>query len=415
MKLNAIAAAAIGAAAFVMGSAPQGGPGFSAASAQAAAVRPAVGKPLQEALALIKAGKFREALGKVREAEGVSGRTANETSAIEGTRFSAAMGAGDADAMAGAFELLKAHQPAAMQLQYMEAIAGTYLRANQPAKAMDWSSRYFAAGGTSATMKTVQEQAQFKSGDMAGVAKVAMASVQADEKAGRTPPQDKLNLLLYAAQKQKDPAMEAFAVERLLGYYPRPELWTQVLGDLPRRKGFSPRFGLDVYRLKLATGNLRSAADYMEMAQLAAQAGYPEEGRIVVQKGLSTNVLGQGAEGERHKRLLDLMVKRVAEAKAGEPAAEEAASESRDGDGLVALGLVHVMRGDKAAGLKLVQAGMDKGQFKRADDTRLYQGLALYTAGEIDKANVAWRGVRGTDGAADLARLWLIHARSAKR
>ncbi len=107
MKLKTLALAALGVAAFGIGTAPQGGPGLPAAAAQAVALRPAVGKPLQEAAALIKAGRHKEALAKVREADGVPGRTATEGHAIEGTRFSAAMGAGDADAMARAFELLK--------------------------------------------------------------------------------------------------------------------------------------------------------------------------------------------------------------------------------------------------------------------------------------------------------------------
>jgi hypothetical protein len=158
--------------------------------------------------------------------------------------------------------------------------------------------------------------------------------VQADEKAGKAPTQDKLNLLLYAAQKKNDAATESLATEKLLNYYPRKELWAQMLGAC-RKKGFSPRFSLDVYRLQLATGNMRGVDDYMEMAQLAAQAGYPEEGKKVVEQGLAANVLGQGAEGARHKRLLDLMVKKIAEAKAD----ANAENASKTGDELVKLGL----------------------------------------------------------------------------
>ena len=176
------------------------------------------------------------------------------------------------------------------------------------------------------------------------------------------------------------------------------------------KKGFAPRFALDVYRLQLATGNLRSADDYMEMAQLAAQAGYPEEGKKVVEQGLAANVLGQGAEGARHKRLLDLMVKKSNEAKADAANAEKAANDSKTGDELVKLGLSRVFGGDKAGGLKLVEAGIAKDNFTRADDAKFYQGLAYYNAGEVAKAQSIWRGVKGTDGSADLARLWTVVA-----
>ncbi len=264
-------------------------------------------------------------------------------------------------------------------------------------------------------MKTVQTQAQLRSGDMGAVLKDTLAEVQADEKAGKTPSQDKLNLLLYAANKKGDAAAESLATEKLLNYYPRKELWAQILGGLPQRKGFAPRFGLDVYRLKLATGNMRGADDYMEMAQLAAQAGFPEEGKQVVEKGMAANVLGQGAEGARHKRLLDLMVKKIGEAKAAEPDALKAANDSKSGDDLVKLGLAKTFRGEGAEGVKLIQAGIAKGNLKRADDAHLYLGLAQFNAGDAAKAQQSWRAAKGADGSGELARLWSIHSRSAKK
>lgn len=412
--LKTVVAVAVGALALSLNGAPGAEFGFSRASAQET-VRKEVGTPLGEASKLYKAGKHKEALAKLRDAEAVANRTPGENFAIEGLRFSAAMGASDADTMARSFDVLKAKLGGPQQLQYMEAIAGTYLRANNAPKALEWANKYFAAGGSSPSVKQMQQQAQFKSGDMTAVLKDTLAEIQADEKAGRAPTQDKLNILLYAAQKKGDAAIESYAVERLLNHYPRKELWAQVLGGLQGKKGFAARFALDVYRLQLATGNLRTADDYMEMAQLAAQAGYPDEGKKVVEQGLAANILGQGAEGARHKRLLDLMVKKSNEAKAGAAAAEKAATDSKTGDELVKLGLSRVFAGDKAGGLKLVDAGIAKDNFTRADDTRFYQGLALYTAGETSKAQAAWRAVKGADGSGELARLWQVQSRSAKK
>ncbi len=70
------------------------------------ALRPEVGKPLQQAQDMIKAGKYREALAKVRDAEAVGGKTANETLMIERMRIAAASGAGDVDTAAKAFEAI---------------------------------------------------------------------------------------------------------------------------------------------------------------------------------------------------------------------------------------------------------------------------------------------------------------------
>lgn len=411
MKLKTLASVAVGTAALVFGAAPNGSLGLASAVAQAEGVRPEVGKHLKDASALVKAGKGKEALAKLRDAEAVGGRTAGENNAIEGIRFSAAMLASDPDTMVRSFDAIKGRLAAAQQLQYIEAIAGTYLRNKDNAKALTWAQRYFKEGGNSATMKQVLTNAQFLSGDMAATIRDTLEELAADEKAGRTPSMDKLNLLLSAALKKGDAHAEAVATEKLLNYYPRKELWAQVLGSLQSKKGFSDRFSLDVYRLKLATGNMKDANDYIEMAQLAAQAGYPEEGKQVVDKGLAANVLNQGADAAKAKRLSDFLSKKIAEAKTALPEAEKAANEAKDGNALVSQGLGFAFRGEAAKGVKLIEQGIAKGNLKRAEDAKLYLGLAQSMAGDTAKAQATWRSVKGTDGVADLARLWSIQSR----
>ncbi|HEY9106029.1 MAG TPA: hypothetical protein VIN58_05075 [Roseateles sp.] len=412
--LKTVVAVAVGALALSLNGAPGAEFGFSQAAAQET-VRKEVGTPLGEASKLVKAGKYKEALAKLRDAEAVGGRTAGENNAIEGVRFSAAMGASEPDTMVRSFDVLKGagKLSAAQQLQYIEAIAGTYLRARDNAKALSWAQRYFKEGGNSPTMKQVLQTAQFQSGDMGSAIKDTLEEISADEKAGRAPAKDKLNLLLYAAQKKGDANAEAVATEKLLNYYPDPKLWAQILGGLPQKKSFdSNRYALDLYRLRLATGNMsRGAEDYMEMAQLAAQAGYPEEGKQVVDKGFAAGVLGQGAEGARHKRLADLMTKKIGEAKAAAAANEKAAADAKDGNEFVRLGLANAFGGNAKKGIEQIQQGIEKGNLKRPEDAKLYLGLAYQLAGDTAKAQAAWKSVKGSEGAADIARLWVIQSR----
>jgi len=157
--LKTVVAVAVGALALSLNGAPGAEFGFNQATAQET-VRKEVGTPLTEASKLYKAGKHKEALAKLKDAEAVANRTPAENFAIEGLRFSAAMGVSDADTMARSFDVLKAKLGAPQQLQYMEAIAGTYLRANNAAKALEWANKYFAAGGNSPAVKQMQQQAQ---------------------------------------------------------------------------------------------------------------------------------------------------------------------------------------------------------------------------------------------------------------
>jgi hypothetical protein len=46
----------------------------------------------------------------------------------------------------------------------------------------------------------------------------------------------------------------------------------------------------------------------------------------------------------------------------------------------------------------------------RPDEAKLHLGIAYLAAGQKGKAIAAFRDVGGTDGTADLARLWSIHA-----
>ena len=387
--------------------------GASAPAVAQEALRPEVGKPLQAAQEMVKGGRFKEALAKVREAEAAGARNANETFLIERMRLAAASGAGDADTAARSFEAISGSSriASADKLRMIESIAGSYYRQQQYAKAMQWGQRYFREGGTSGAIRTMLIQSQYLSGDFAGAAKELMAEVQGAERAGNAPAEDRLKLLLNAAMKQKDNNAYVFAMEKLVTYYPKKEYWVDLLSRMQRKPGFSDRLSLDTYRLSLATGSMTAPADYMEMAQLALQADLPTEGKYVVDKGFAGGVLGTGAQADRHKRLRDLVEKRLAESKAGMAEAEKQAMAAKTGEALVSLGMDHLYGGQAAKGVQLIQQGIGKGGLKRPEDAKLHLGIGQLVAGDKAKAQATFKTVQGADGTADLARLWALYTR----
>jgi len=381
--------------------------------AAAQAVRPEIGKSLQAASDLIKAGKFKQALAKVQDADAVAGKSANESFLVERMRIAAASGAGDMDIASRSFEALSAggKLSAAEKIRMVESIAGGYYRAKDYARAMQWSQRYFKEGGTSASIRTLLIQSQYLSGDFAGAAKELTAEIQAAEKSGAAPAEDRLKLLLNAALQRKDNNTYVYAVEKLVTYYPKKEYWVDLLSRMQRKPGFSDRLALDAYRLSLATGSMSAANDFMEMAQLALQAGLPNEARQVVDKGFAGNILGQGAEAERHQRLRALVSKKLEEAQAAQAEAHKQAAADKDGNALVNLGFNQVFGGQAAQGLAMMQQGMAKGGLKRPDDAKLHLAIAQLSAGDAAKAQATLKTVGGADGTADLARLWTLYAR----
>ena len=220
-----------------------------------------------------------------------------------------------------------------------------------------------------------------------------------------------MQLLANSYLRQKNNTGYTATIEKLLNYYPKKSLWANVITGVQRKPGFSDRFALDVYRLQLATGNLSSTNDYMEMAQLAIQQDYLGEGKKVIDDGFKEGALGNTGEVDRHKRLRDLAEKRIAERKVANVAAEEAeANAAKDGNGLVVLGSKLAANGDPAKGIQLMEAGIKKGNLKRPEDAKLHLGVAQLSSGQKNKGIQTLKTVQGTDGAADLARLWIIYS-----
>jgi len=374
------------------------------------ALRPEVGKPLQAAQEHIKAQRYKDALAKVREADAVGNKNAGETAMVERMRLSAALGAGDNEQAARAFEALSAsgRLGQADQLRLMESLASGYYRAKDYTKATQWAQRYIKEGGTNPSMRQLVMATQFESGDFAGVARQVQAEVAEAEKAGRVPPEERLQLLGYAQQRLNDNAGFANTLEKLVTYYPKKTYWADLISRTQRKPGFSDRYALDIYRLKLASGNLGDPNDYIEMAQLAIQAGYPGEAKKIVDQGYSSGVLGKGTEAARHKRLTDLVNKHVAEDQAAMSSALAEANASRSGDALVSIGFGQVLQGQAEKGLALIEQGIAKGQLKRPDDAQLRLGVAQLRAGQKQKAVKTLRAVKGSDGAADVARLYSL-------
>ena len=379
--------------------------------AQAQSLRPEVGKPLQQAYDLIKAGKGKEALAKVREAEGAPNKTAAESLQIDRMKAAAAQRAGDNGTAIQALESVYSKVSGAEQGQVAEQLASAYATARDNAKASHWLQKAQAAGNNSGTLKQLQAYLQGNSGDFAAVARDASAAVAAAEQAGRRPDEPDLLRLADAQLRTGNAAGQATTLEKLLFNYPKKDYWAIYLGRLQRKSGFSDRFSLDLMRLKLATGSLSKTEEFMEMSQLALQAGLPAEGKAIVDKGFAAGALGGGAEAERHKRLRDLANKQESEGKVLIDQRAAAAMAAKDGNDLVQVGYAYATMGQSDKGIPLIEQGIAKGGLKRPEDAKLRLGLAMLQGGKNKaKAVQLLRSVQGADGASDLGRLWALYA-----
>jgi hypothetical protein len=375
-------------------------------------VRPEIGNPVQAALELLKGRRAREALARAREAQAAGPATAFEAMVVAQVIGQAAAAAGDPATAARAFEAAATSSAATEdeRRRFVAAAAGQHYLDGDYGRAAEFSGRYLRDGGTDRAMRTLHAQALYLGGGFADAAKAIAAEIDADEQAGRVPQEEHLKLLASATHQQRDAAGHARAIEKLASHHPKPEHWIALLHDVAARPGFSQRLAVHVARLKLATGSLRVADEYLDAAQLALQEGFPAEAAGIIERGYAIGLLGKGREAARHQRLKDMAARSLDAGGAASVPDPLRSAVPRDGRALFNEGYNAVLRGRADAGLVAMEQGFRLGTgFRNLEHARLQLAYAYHLAGRKPRAVQAFRSVRGADGAAAIARLWLIH------
>lgn len=380
------------------------------------ALRPEVGKVVQAAATLYKEKKFKEALNKIREADNIGGKSANETLTVERMRLSIASAAGDTEGTIRAAEAVLASNKVSGkdQLQLVQVLANSYFKAGNYAKAAANYQRYFAEGGTDQSLRQYLIQSLAQGGDSGKALKEVQNDIAADEKAGRSPSQANLEFIANVYLRQKDLNNYNATLEKLIVYYGKKEYWANLISGVQRKSTFNSRLSLDLYRLKLALGQINKAEDFFEFAQLALQARYPSEGIKIIDAGYKAGVLGTGKDADRHKRLRDLANSKLEETKAAAVTNEAEARKYGDNNALANIGYGYVIAGQYDKGIELLEFAIQKGNLRFPDDVKLHLGIAYLQAGKKPNALKVLKSVTGADGSGDIAHLWTIFTNLSK-
>lgn len=377
--------------------------GLSSAYA-AETLRPEIGNPLKAAQDLMKQGKNKEALAKLREADGVSGKSANESYLIERVRAAASSSAGDYDTAAKSFETLIASGKlsAAEKEKFSEGLIGIYIRGKDFSKANAAINRQLKEHD-SPNLRALLIQNYYTQGNL-GQAETELRNI---EKNGHLN-EDQLGLLANIQLKKNDKAGYVNTIEKLAASYPKTSYWTDLLNRVVTKPNYSNRLTVDVYRLKLANNLLKKPSEYVEMTQLLIQAKAPAEAIKVLDKGYKSGVLGVGPEAGRHQRLKDLAEKTLADSNKTLAVDEAALVKAKDNDNLLAMGYGLVQAGQADKGLAMMNAAIKAGGLRNPEDAKLRLGEAYATAGKKQQAISTLKTVGGTDGTAELARYWIM-------
>lgn len=366
---------ALGTAALVAGSVVMSAPAE-------AAVRSAVGKPLNEAKSLAASGNYSAALARVNAAEQVGGLTPEEKSVVSAMR------------------------------QYIEVKSGTGSLGVKAKFANDYNAgRYRETindgdllrknGQLDGAAMQIIAQAYYQLHDYHGCSRYIMNNF------GSGAGEEVMKLQMRCAYESQDNDSMRTALETLVARTNKPEYWSQLLSTAQSTKGLTDHQTLDIYRLRLLTGTISKPDDYNLLAQLALQLGFAAEAQSVIEKGIAAKVL----TGDRTTRLLTMAKNQAGANAAKNAAALAAANAAPNGDALVKLGEDAWGQARYPDAIKLIQAGLQKGPTDR-DNALIRLGVAYFGAGQKDQAVRSFEKADGDAKQKIIAHLWSIFART---
>ena len=385
----------------------------AAAEAPAEAVRVELGAIFQKVQDLLKTGNAPGALTALADAEKLENRTPFENLSINRVRGSVALVARDFALARRSLEATVADprlSPADKRAALQGLVVSTQ-RLNDHAAAVRHAREFFAAGGQGEAMKGAMVRSLFAVKNWAGVAQETPALVQEIEAAGRKPDEELLKIWATALAESKNDAAYFQAIEALVRHHPSPDYWGDLLSRLQNRPGFADRLILDAYRLMRRTESMTDDTEYAGMAQLAVQAALPGEAVAVLDEGFKASVLGKGPQAAAHRDLRARAAKAAADDRAQLAQSEASAEKSGDAWRVFTVGEAALSYGQTDKGLALMEKAIAQGLKRNAEDARLRYGVALLQAGRRPQAEAILKTVQGADGAADLARLWLLAVR----
>lgn len=369
-------------------------------------IRQAIATPMLAAERLLAEKKYQAALEQITEAEKVDGKTPYELYNLDRMRAVAALGTGNDALAVKSLEsaMASGRIPASESLNITEGIARIHYRQKNYKQAADWAARATGEPGARIEMRLLLGHSAYLNNDFATAKTEIAAVIAAGEKAGTSPTEDQLRLLGSASLKTNDTASYVAVLEKLAVRFPNKDYWADLIYRVESRKGFAERLALDMYRLKLITGVMSEKADFLEMANLTLQSGYPAEAQKAIDAGIAAGALAKDATVDSEKKLRASIGKELAEenarnAKGNRPAPKGSLA-------LLNNGFDSVLKGDAKNGLDMMEAGMKLGDLKRPEDAKLRYGIALVLAGQKPKAGEIFKTVQGADGNADLAHLW---------
>jgi tetratricopeptide (TPR) repeat protein len=392
-------------------------PAVQAAEQAKPKISKAVGVPLQAAQKAMAAKQWDTALAELKKAQAVEKRTPVEDYQIDefyGYIYAQQKKYSQA---AVVFERMinSGQMPPDQVDDRTKVVAQMYFQEKDYKKAVELSKKWLEKHPNNEEMSVVLGQSYYLLNDFKNSGTVMSSVVNNLEKAGQTPKENYIQLVLssYYKQDQTGPGV-ADALKKMVRYYPKPEYWENLL-DIYRRKKSTDRVTLGYYRLMNDVGVLKDRGDFQEASQLAIEAGVPGEAQQIMQKGIESGPLktDDKTEAGRYDRLLQAAAKQATTDRASLAQQAKDAEKATQGQPDVGLGQAYISYGMYDEAIAAIQRGLKKGGVTDADEAQISLGIAYLKKGQKDQARQAFKAVKPDSKWNELAELWGLRAQAA--
>lgn len=343
-----------------------------------------------------KAGRYTEALAKAKQADAIQGKPADLTRAVHQMIVSYAISAKDyATALAEIDKMIAGNEGNKTEL--LGQAFSISLQAGNQQKAQAYADQM-------GSNKTPQIRLVIASGyAKAKKYKEAIDEVQPLLQSGQ--PSEPLLLFLQATYNEMgDAPKRRDVLEQLVASYPKPQYWHDLLLLARNERGHTDEQTVDILRLRLAVGDMKTDADYFDLAQMTLLVGYPNEAKAVLDKGAAAKVVA----GERVGRMMKMATDNSAKDTALQ--ADLQGKAGADANASLKLGMLLWSYGKYPEAETAVRNAM-KGKLADPDAAKVALGHVLFSAGKKPDAVNAFNSVAKNSKWSSVARLWSIYAR----
>lgn len=390
----------------------------SLAYADAVKLSREVGVPLKAATDLAQAGDTKGALAKLDAATAAS-KTAEEKYHIGTVRRYVYASSKSYAQLAPVLEDLIASglMPSADAKTARRELVQVYDRAGSPLKAITAAKNYVSTYGHEPELTIYVASNALEAKDYKTASEWADKAIKGELAASRTPPETWYRVRMKAAYESKDMPAYYDSLESAVKVYPNETYWRALVSKARTQPDYSAeRLELDEYRLLQAAGIKLKTEEKLNMAEAAFERELSGEALAILQLMEQSGELK--ADATKAARNLRLLAKAKTETEADRAALSTIVGEAtRKGDALALANVAELSLslGDAKGAAKLYTEALAKTGMDAAttNTVKLRLGIAQYRSGDVAGAKKTWAGLKGTDGAPDLAKTWqLVAAKS---